>query len=119
MPEKYYGDAIWTNHAQKRLADRGLSQKLAWTAFQYPDISTPLDHSGTLEYKKGIDSHLITVVAKKNDEGRWVIISCWVDPPFPGTVDDFKHQRWLKYRHANIWTKCWMQIQKYLLGLEF
>lgn len=119
MAEKYYGEAIWTNHALKRLSDRGLSQKIAWKAFQYPDISTPLDHSGTMQYKKGIGSSLVTVVAKKNDQGKWLIISCWIDPPVPGSADDFKHRRWEKYRQSNWITKIWMQFQRTFLGLDF
>jgi len=117
--ERFYGNAIWTNHALERLSQRGLSQKLAWTAFQYPDRSVKLGSDGSMQYQKAVGESVVTVVAKKNDGKQWVIISCWIDPPLPGTTDHFKKLRWQKYRQAGWLGKFWMQIQKNLFGLDF
>ena len=78
-----YGNAIWTNHAIERLIQRGLSQDLAWQAFQYPEESSYGKQIGTMEYKRSLGEHKVTVVAKQNEKSEWVILSCWIDPPFP------------------------------------
>ena len=118
MPSRVYGHAIWTNHALKRLSDRGLTQKLAWTTFQYPDRSLPRADGSTI-YQKRHQSSVVTVVAKQNDTRQWVIISCWIDPPIAGSADDFKRRRYLKYRQSNLWNKFLMQLGKFFWGLDF
>ncbi len=99
MPDPhYFGNAIWTNHALERLEQRKLPQDLAWKAFQYPDKTIPGKQTGSTEYQKYVGNSLVTVIAKKNEEGEWIILSCWVDPPLPGTIDYIKKQDYVSSR---------------------
>jgi hypothetical protein len=90
--ENLYGGVIWTNHALKRLRDRGVSQSLAHTAFKNPD-TTQKDGDTTM-FRKRIDNTLVCVVAKQNEKKEWVVLSAWMDPPASGSVD----QRWKEER---------------------
>ncbi|MBI4080542.1 MAG: hypothetical protein HY430_02110 [Candidatus Levybacteria bacterium] len=76
-----YKGAIWTNHALNRLSDRGLTQDIAASAFQHPDTSKPGQNNGSQVYQKYYGRSLVSVVAKKNERGEWLILSCWAEPP--------------------------------------
>jgi hypothetical protein len=119
VQQKKYGGVIWTNHALQRLSERGLSQKMAWTAFQYPEDSIKLDGSGTMEYRKSFGNSVVTVVAKKNDHRQWVIVSCWINPPIPGTIDARKKAWYKKFRAAGFWGKFWMEIKRAITGRSY
>lgn len=106
---KYYGNAIWTNHALERLGHRGLSQGLAWKAFQYPE-KTLSGKNGSSEYQKWFGKSKVTVIAKQNEKYQWVIISCWIDPPLEGTQDYYKKRRYIKYQKSGFWGKLWMDF---------
>lgn len=115
--QKYYAGAVWTNHALERLGQRGLSQELAGQTFQHPEkIETGKD--GSLEYTKRFGKSLVTVVAKKNDKGEWIILSNWIDPPLYGTQDYYKKQKYQKfqksYQEAGFWGKLWLEIKRQL-----
>jgi hypothetical protein len=119
MAERYYGGIVWTNHALSRLSDRRLTQKMVYTAFQYPDNSLPLDNHGTMQYQKSFGSSVITVVAKKNDAREWVVISFWIDPPLPGSTDERKKIRYQKYMHSGFWGKLWMHLKRAMFNQDF
>ncbi len=118
MPSRFYQNTVWTNHALQRLSDRRLSQDMAWKAFQYPD-EVFQKSDGSAQYKRRYGIHTVSVIAKKNDAQEWVILSCWMDPPAKGTKDDFKRQRYYRYKNADLWTKIRMQINRLLFGLDF
>ncbi len=82
-----YGGVIWTNHALERLKGRKIPQELAWKAFRFPETTKKGKASGSFEFSKKLDIYDITVIAKKNDRREWIIVSCWIDPPLPGSVD--------------------------------
>lgn len=110
---------IFTNHALDRLDDRKIPQKLVLLAFNHPDHSRQLDSHGTMEYSKSINNHLVSVVAKKNNAGEWIIISCWAEPPFAGSSDIAKKQRYQAYLRAGFFGKLWFHVKRQLLGQEF
>ncbi|MDQ3098985.1 MAG: hypothetical protein M3Q44_04525 [bacterium] len=109
---QYYGNAIWTNHALDRLGQRGLSQQMAWQAFQYPDKRLDGKNPGTMEYQKKFGISLVTVIAKQNEKGEWLILSCWIDPPLPGSIDIKKNEFWKKYKKAGFWGRFWLTLKK-------
>lgn len=112
--QRDYGRAIWTNHALARLGQRGLSQKLAWQAFQYPDRSLVGKEPGTTEFQKQFDGSLVTVIARQNDKQEWVILSCWIDPPLAGSIDILKKEESAKFQKASFWGKWWLTLKKQL-----
>lgn len=117
MPnQKFYGGVIWTNHALERLGARGLTQNLARQTFQNPDYSGKGKQKGTFEYRKKFGNSTVTVIAKQNEKYEWIILSCWIDPPLPGYLDDRKKQAYHKYKKAGFWGQLWMDLKKDLFG---
>ncbi len=114
MPQVYYKGAIWTNHALQRLQERGFTQDIAGYAFNNPDESSPGRETGTTIYKKRIDKSLVTIVAKKNEKGEWLILSCWADPPIKGSDDDNRKKAYKSYQSASGWQKIWITIKQQL-----
>lgn len=72
-----YMDLIFTNHAINRLYNRGLTQSDAWYTFRHPDGSLPGQTLGSQKFFKNFGDQRIGVVAKKNEKGEWVALSCW------------------------------------------
>jgi len=117
-PQRYYKNTIWTNHALDRLKNRKIDQSLVYKTFANPDNSYK-GTDGAMEYKKRFGIHTVTAVAKQNDNGEWIILSCWIDPPYKGTPDAYKKQRYYKYKNSNIFKKILMRINRKLFGLDF
>jgi len=85
--KKDYGGVIWTNHALERLRERGISQGDAWATFNRPDQSRKgSNQKGSWVYYKTYGSEKIEVVAKKNEEGKWIVLSVWSRPVYEKTV---------------------------------
>jgi hypothetical protein len=109
---RYYNNAIWTNHALERIGQRGLTQPLVWKAFQYPDKTIPGKNPGTTEYQMKTGKSLVTVIATQNEKKQWIILSCWIDPPLPGSIDIKRNEYWKKYKKAGFWGKFWLVLRK-------
>lgn len=112
--QQYYGGLIWTNHAIERLSQRGLSQELAWTAFKNPDSTRLGSQQDATEYIKRVDTSRITLIAKQNEKREWIVLSCWIDPPLPGSIDAKKKERYLKYQKASFWGKFFLTLKNQL-----
>ena len=72
-----YLNTIFTNHAINRLYNRGITQSDAWYTFQHPDGSLPGKIPGSSKFYKDYGQQRIEIIAKKNEKGEWVILSCW------------------------------------------
>jgi hypothetical protein len=72
-----YGGVIWTDHALKRLAERGIKQGDAWTTWRRPDQSRYAKDKGGWIFYRTYGSERIEVVARKNGKGRWIVLSVW------------------------------------------
>lgn len=72
-----YGGVIWTNHAMERLRERNISQSDAWATWRNPDQSRYAKSKEAWIYYKNYGEQRIEVVAKKNDKGKWLILSVW------------------------------------------
>lgn len=110
----YYGGLIWTNHALERLGQRGLTQEMAWQSFKNPDRSFSGKKIGTIEYQKRFNHSQVTIIAKKNEKNEWLILSCWIDPPLPGSIDAKKKEEYRKYQKAGFWGKFFLTCKKQL-----
>ncbi|MCJ7792496.1 MAG: hypothetical protein MUP45_00750 [Candidatus Marinimicrobia bacterium] len=71
-----YLNTIFTNHAHNRLYNRGITQSDAWYTFQHPDGSLPGKIPGSSKFYKDYGEQRIEVVAKQNEKGEWLILSC-------------------------------------------
>lgn len=110
---------IWTTHALSRLTERRFTQHMARETFYQPDKVHPGREKGTTEYQKRFGQSRVTVIAKQNEQHEWIIISCWIDPPLPGTKDAMKKETYRRYQKAGFWKKVWMVILKQLGLLSF
>lgn len=110
----HYGGIIWTNHALERLGQRGLTQKMALETFQSPDRVVQGKNAGTQEFQKKYNISLVTLIGKKNEKGEWLVLSVWIDPPLPGTMDDKKRKRYQAYQKASFWGKVFITVRDQL-----
>ena len=85
-----YGGVIWTNHALERLAQRGIKQGDAWATFRRPEQSRYAKSKGAWVYYKTYGSEKIEVVAKKNERGRWIILTVWSRPVYQAQGKAYK-----------------------------
>lgn len=114
MYQQHYGGAIWTNHALQRMGERLLPQDMAYQAFRSPDRSFPGKQPGTSQYQKQFGKSLVTIIATQNEKREWIILSCWIDPPLPGTIDSRKKDEYIKYRNATTWGKFLIVLKRQL-----
>jgi len=114
MSNSHYGGVIWTNHALERLKRRGLSQDMAIQTFKHPDQSFSGNQSDSFVYEKKFDEKRVSVIAKQNEKNEWVIISCWMDPPMPGSPDAKEKKEYRQYQKASGWEKILLTIKKQL-----
>jgi hypothetical protein len=114
MSSQYYGGAIWTNHALKRLDERGLSQDMASAAFNSPDNSSPGRERDTTLSQKKFGNSLVSVISKQNESREWIILSCWIDPPLPGSSDDKRQNAYRSYQKSSPMQKVWITIKRQL-----
>ncbi|QQG47838.1 MAG: DUF4258 domain-containing protein [Candidatus Woesebacteria bacterium] len=83
--DKNYGGVVWTNHALQRLNERRVTQGDAWATFNRPDQSRYAQTKGAWIYYKTYGDQRIEVVAKKDEKGKWIILSVWSRPVFQKT----------------------------------
>lgn len=76
--DRNFGGVIWTSHALKRLSERGIGQGDAWVTWKRPDQSRYAKSKGAwVFYRTFGGRQRLEVVAKKNEEGKWLILSVW------------------------------------------
>ncbi len=80
--DQNFGGVIWTNHALQRLKERGIKQGDAWATFNRPDQSRYAKSKGAWVYYKTYGTEKIEVVAKKNEQNKWVILTVWSRPVY-------------------------------------
>ncbi len=76
MGEKYQG-VIWTDHALRRMKERGIKIDHALTTLNSPDESRRGQIPGSWVYFRTWGEDQIEVVAKQNERGEWVVLSVW------------------------------------------
>ncbi len=98
---------IWTKHALKRLSDRKIPQSLIDIALSHPDKTTAKDDN-LIELQKRIEGKTVAAIVKIKDNGEKIVVSCWVNPPYPGTKDAKKRARYLQIQAASPLKKLWL-----------
>ena len=100
---------IWTNHALKRLSERKIPNELINKTLLYPDRIIQ-QKANTRELQKKIAGKTIAAIVKKNERGENIVLSCWINPPFPGTKDFKKRQRYFAIQKASFMKKLWLKL---------
>lgn len=75
--DKNFGNVIWTNHALRKMGERGIKQGNAWATWRRPDQSRYAKTKGTWIYCRTFGNQKIEVAAKQNEKKEWVILSVW------------------------------------------
>jgi len=97
---------IWTNHARDRLNKRKIHKDFVIQAIISPDRTK--QNNGAIEYQKRFDNQTVAAIVKENEKGENIILSCWIDPPNPGTKDFKRKARKIKMQKAGILKKLWL-----------
>ena len=107
------GDIIWTKHARQRNSQRQISENWAEQTVNSPDETKELEE-GKTEYKKRFNNQTVTVVTAKSREGKYLILSSWINPPVPGTID-YKNRNYNKQmKSAGSFKKFWLTLLRQL-----
>lgn len=77
MMKTYFMGVVFTNHAINRLYNRGITQSDAWYTLKHPDSYLPGKTAGSRKFYKDYGKQRIEVIAKQNEKGEWVVLSCW------------------------------------------
>ncbi|OGM18823.1 hypothetical protein A2686_02175 [Candidatus Woesebacteria bacterium RIFCSPHIGHO2_01_FULL_38_10] len=85
MQNEYKG-LIFTKHAIKRMRERGIKQGDVWATWRFPDKSRYESLKGVWVYQRTFANQEIEVVVKKNDKGKWLILSVWLEKPLKRKV---------------------------------
>lgn len=75
--QKQFMGVIFTDHAIKRLYERGIAQSDAWYTFRHPDKQSRGTTPGSYRYSKTYGQQRIEVIVKQHERKEWVILSCW------------------------------------------
>lgn len=75
--DNQYGGVIWTNHALRRLEERGIKQCDAWATLSHPQESKFATTKRAWVFYRTYGDNRIEVVASQNKEKKWVILSVW------------------------------------------
>jgi len=97
---------IWTNHLKDRLRDRRIPESYLSQTLHNPDRTFHTD--GKLELQKKIEGRTVTAIIKENERGEKIVISCWINPPFPGTRDAKQKKRYHQMQKGSFWKKLWL-----------
>lgn len=112
MPQ---ADYIWTNHAYQRIRKRKIHTSLIEKTISDPD-NVQHRPNGTIELKKYIEDRRFTVLVRINERQEHIIISCWADPPYPGTKDARMKNRYKQIQKETGFKKFWYAVL-YQLGI--
>lgn len=75
--QRDFGGVIWTNHVIERMEERHIKQGDAWATWKRPDNSEYDKSNSVWIYQRNYPEIMIEVVAKRNDKGKWIILSVW------------------------------------------
>ena len=73
-----FKELYFTEHALKRAQERGLKPSDVWAVWHHPESSRSSSTRGSFIYWRQFGNQRVEVVAKKDEKGRWLVISVWV-----------------------------------------
>lgn len=109
---RFYHGIVFTNHALSRLDDRWLTQEMVWQTIKSPVSESQSD--GAVRLTKPFGDHVVTAVVKQNERKELVVISCWIDPPIPGSRAYKEKENYRRYQKAGFWGKIWWTFRSQL-----
>jgi hypothetical protein len=104
---------IWTKHAQERNKGRQITVNWIESSVNHPDSYSEIE-GGKLKSFKNFGKHNVTVITTKTDEGKYLILSAWVNPPIIGTDDYKKEKLYKNLKKASSFKKLWLTLKAQL-----
>lgn len=101
---------VWTHHAKDRFDERGIDHAWVDEAFSRPDTKEKTRDHGW-RYRKRFGKKTITLVLTQNEKREWILLSVWMDPPLPGTVDAKRKEEYKIYKKAKVWKKLFLLLK--------
>jgi Domain of unknown function (DUF4258) len=99
-----YKGLIFTNHIIDRMNQRNISfAEVAWV-FQNPEKILPASTKGAYKYYRDNDKKKLAIVAKKNEQGKWLILTCWKKEVF-----DYQSKK-KDGKKLNFWQNLWKMV---------
>ena len=106
---------VWSRHARERITARKMSQQTLIRVLSAPDFAVSGKQPDTFEYGKKHGSKTTTVIIKPVEGNKYLILSCWIDPPEYGTSDWKDKQYYNAYhRSKSVWGKLWILLKQQL-----
>lgn len=115
MGNNVYNGLIFTNHALTRMKEREISREDIWETYKFPDFQDEKKNDAAERTKK-FGKKEVSIIFKYNEKNEVIIVSCWMEPPLPGSRDAKEKEWWKKYQKAGFWDKLWLQAVKQLRG---
>lgn len=72
-----YKELVFTDHALERLRQRKVDMGEVWATWRHPSKSYYAATKGAWVYQRNWGKRQIELVAKKNDQGEWVVLTLW------------------------------------------
>lgn len=72
-----YKGLIFTNHVLQRMKERDLRYEDVYWIFSRPEEVKNGKAKGSKKYYRNWKGTRYAIVAKKNEEGKWVLLTCW------------------------------------------
>ncbi len=113
MSSNEYRELIFTNHVLERMKQRGITNEQIWETYKSPDEQQKATN-GAVERKKKFGDYYVSIIFKYNTQNEAIIISCWMDPPLPGSKDAREKGWWENYKKAGGLGKLWLTLLKQL-----
>ena len=85
---------IWTKHAIERNKERQVTAAWVESTINNPDQSFP-ENEGRTKFIKKFEEQTVSVITAIASEGGYLVLSAWIDPPNPGTID-YKNEQFEK-----------------------
>ena len=98
---------VWTKHALNRTNDRKIPQSQILKTISDPD-SKINNSDGSIEVKRSFGNQKVHTLFKETDEGEYLILSCWVNPPNYDSSDFRKYKLQKDLIHASQLKKLWL-----------
>lgn len=110
--QTHFMGLIFTDHAIQRLYQRKITQSDAWYTFKHASTRVPGSTPGSFKFFKDYGEQRIEVVAKQNEKGEWVILSCWSKLVGTGQPLFQKPENFLFFLIKKVVGKCWRTVKK-------
>lgn len=90
---------------------RGITYQQIWETYKFPDEQIGSKNAAVERIKK-FGEYSVSIIYKHNERNEVVVLSCWMDPPLPGSTDAKEKEWWRKYKKSSFFGKFWLIFKK-------